>query len=824
MTIANTARPRKAGASFDVAAIKAANPIAKVIGSRIQLKTNGNELESICPFHTEKTASFTAVPAKGFAHCFGCGWHGDQIDFVMDFHGVDFAAACDILGGNRAAPASRPTLQQLPQSVDYYADLKPAPMSAAPVVAAGQSLRLWNAKRGKWQTVTPDLVHPYHGAGLIGYVLRLQISPTKKWTPQIRFAKLKDGTTGWAIWPFESPRPLYGLDRLIKRPDAPVILPEGEKCSDAADRLLPEYVSLSWPGGGKSIKRVDLSPLAGRDVTIWPDAHAEGEATAMELADLVKAAGAKSVTLLAWDKSKPDCWDIADAEHDGWSADRIRDWIKANTIAAATLDEGPLPLTRPLLEPAPFPIDVLGDVLRSAALAIHEMTRAPLAVCGQSVLAAGSLIAQAHVDVLIRPGSRPSPTSLYFVTVADSSERKTSADDLALKPIRDFEDAQRLTIEADHLAFRNRHEVWNKARSSIINAPAKRTVNAAAVEADLRALGAEPTPPPKPIVLTPEPTIEGLIKMFRDALGFAGLFSGEGGAFLGGFGMSADHRLKTAAHLSSLWDGTPIGRTRQSDELMTLYGRRLAVHLLLQPNIAEKLFSDDDLIRQGLLSRVLVAAPKPAAGTRLYQEASARAIADHGQYVAAMRRLLDLPRNHAQDRPAELTPRVLTLSTEAMRIWIAFHDSIERQLGPDGPLAPIKGFAGKLPEHAARIAAVLTFVDDPDAEGVSGEKMAAGIALAQHYQDEALRLFEAGATNGDLLLAEKVRDWIREQGGTVSLRSLYQYGPNRVRDAATARRILGILTEARWTERLEAGAVIDGKHCRDVWRLIGGQA
>ena len=68
--------------------------------------------------------------------------------------------------------------------------------------------------------------------------------------------------------------------------------------------------------------------------------------------------------------------------------------------------------------------------------------------------------------------------------------------------------------------------------------------------------------------------------------------------------------------------------------------------------------------------------------------------------------------------------------------------------------------------------------------------MAAGIALAEHYQTEALRLFESGYIDPDLKLAERVLNFIRESGGLVSLRCVYQKGPNAARDRDTALRLL----------------------------------
>ena len=71
--------------------------IADVIGSRIQLKKQGREYKAPCPFHSEKTPSFTVSAQKGFYHCFGCGAHGTALGFLMEFDRLEFPEAVEEL-------------------------------------------------------------------------------------------------------------------------------------------------------------------------------------------------------------------------------------------------------------------------------------------------------------------------------------------------------------------------------------------------------------------------------------------------------------------------------------------------------------------------------------------------------------------------------------------------------------------------------------------------------------------------------------------------------------------------------------------------------
>jgi len=71
--------------------------VVEVIGKRIQLKKAGREFKACCPFHDEKTPSFTVSPGKGFYHCFGCGAHGTAVGFLMEYEHMSFVEAIEAL-------------------------------------------------------------------------------------------------------------------------------------------------------------------------------------------------------------------------------------------------------------------------------------------------------------------------------------------------------------------------------------------------------------------------------------------------------------------------------------------------------------------------------------------------------------------------------------------------------------------------------------------------------------------------------------------------------------------------------------------------------
>ena len=85
-----------------------------------------------------------------------------------------------------------------------------------------------------------------------------------------------------------SPRPLYGLDLLANRPNAPVLLTEGEKACDAARVLLGDhFVCMTWPNGVLSIKVADFTPLYGKNLVLWPDNDDAGIKAMEQLAEML---------------------------------------------------------------------------------------------------------------------------------------------------------------------------------------------------------------------------------------------------------------------------------------------------------------------------------------------------------------------------------------------------------------------------------------------------------------------------------------------------------------------------------------------------------
>ena len=148
---------------------------------------------------------------------------------------------------------------------------------------------------------------------VIQAVLRFDhASEPKEIRPLRYYGKGRNGFSLFGMEAIDGQRPLYGLHHLATRTDAPVLAVEGEKAAEAAAELFPDHVIVTWMSGASSVPRTDLSPLAGREVAIWPDNDISGRKAGRKFAALALNAGAASVSFVDVPREFGDKWDLAD--------------------------------------------------------------------------------------------------------------------------------------------------------------------------------------------------------------------------------------------------------------------------------------------------------------------------------------------------------------------------------------------------------------------------------------------------------------------------------------------------------------------------------
>lgn len=341
---------------------RAKSDIVGTISKYVELKKNGSEFKACCPFHKEKTPSFSVVPDEQFYYCFGCGASGDAIDFVVDFEQVGFREAVSRIVGDlldaTAVPAQRQTVK---------AEEKPewVPIVPVPADVKVKPKDIFNSKRdGEWQKLTASKRWDYLDANgaLIGCISRFEKSGGgKEVIPQSFCVNTETGEMSWRWLSFAKPRPLYGLNKIAKHQNAQVMLVEGEKACDAGQQKfidagisLDQVIVISWPGGGKAVPFVDWTPLTNRVVGLLPDADQQvyvdthpkagqlvpfleqpGTVAMLDIFDRI-ADKAATVKFIVPPTGVKCGWDLADEYPEGF---QLLPFLKANAMLAEVVRE-----------------------------------------------------------------------------------------------------------------------------------------------------------------------------------------------------------------------------------------------------------------------------------------------------------------------------------------------------------------------------------------------------------------------------------------------------------------------------------------------------
>lgn len=542
-----------------------------------------------------------------------------------------------------------------------------------------------------------------------------------------------------------------------------------------------------------------LLPLA-KKIIIAADSDGAGIAAAKKAADLWTIGG-REVTI-ALPPSGMDFNDILCNE-----PKQINHIIKSSK---QYVSDPPIPLIEYKKEVSVYPIEALGETLGNAAKAIERKIQAPTEICAQSVLAVATLSVQCLAEVMLPIGQKK-PISEYFVTIAKSGERKSSCDSEALIPVSELEKELHEDYETQFASWKNQHDAWDANRKKITKIGKDSTNEDMTYELDN--LGLEPDAPKNPLLFCSDLTFEGLCKHFMNGHNGIGIFSDEGSQILSGHSMKEENRVATTGAFCNLWDAKPIKRLRVTDSTVMLEEKKATLHIMIQPSVAETLLSDERLSNQGLLSRILFSAPASKIGKRVVTKPHNSIEAEIKKYSETIKRNLRLSIESKKTKPLEFTD-------SAAAIWFDYANEVESHLGENGKYSSICNFANKLPEHSARIAAILTLIDNPNAETISDEVFCNAKNLTEYYASEALRLNEEMKVDPDIVLAHKLLDWLNNDWDApyISPPNIYQT-LNWLKCAKKAKKIISILEEHKWLTKMPKPMIVNGQKRNDVWRI-----
>jgi len=455
-----------------------------------------------------------------------------------------------------------------------------------------------------------------------------------------------------------------------------------------------------------------------------------------------------------------------------------------------------------------YPIEALGEVLGGAAKVIAAHVQAPVVMAGQSVLSAAALVTQGHANVS-RGNIGVCPTSLFFSTVAESGDRKSSGDKLALAPIRAFEEERINEFNTKKGEYEAELTAWEVERESVLRMYKRKNkvanYNKEMLENDLRQLEKiKPKPPTFPNIVFAEPTPAALWRHYQDGLPTAGLFSDEGIGFFSGHGMRDESKGLMLGELCKLWDGSPLTRTRGAmGESGVMSGRRLSAHLMIQPVVASKFLGDALINQQGFLPRFLIAYVESIAGTRfLGDKTPANDINTNQAYTRYTQRLGEILETPLpiDEKTGALKPTLYTIEGEAYNRWVSLHDEIEGLLAPEGKYHCVKAMAAKGGEMIARIATIFAFIEG--APKVEAEHISRAGQIVQWHLETMAARHSNDEADKQLHQAASMLEWLANQSGVIESVD-FKNLPSGLRSAGVARARLKLLEELGYVEVVE---------------------
>jgi len=441
----------------------------------------------------------------------------------------------------------------------------------------------------------------------------------------------------------------------------------------------------------------------------------------------------------------------------------------------------PIPFITTQPQSKPYPIDALPSIIQDAVVNYQEYGQQPISLIACSALANVSLACQSLANVA-RDELLNSPTSLFFLTVASSGERKSAIDKTFGQAIRNWELQIRENLQDKVRASKSLHQTWRALRAGLLS-QIKRATADPLLDADLlesqyvELMDNEPEIPLLPMLFFEDVTQEGLAHHLANGWPSSSLWSDEAGIVLSGHGMHSNS-TKFVALLNRLWDGKDFIAHRKTSDSFVVQHRRLTLNLMMQPLILEQLLAKNDNISRhsGFLARCLISYPESQMGDRLYKEPpkSSQALNKlNNQMRKCLNESLYLDRNGCK------YIKTIQLSKPAKRAWVKFFNEIELGLKQKPHLILIKDFASKAAENVARLAGLFHIFEGKD-QDISSESVEQATAIINWHLNEANKIMNATNHNHENHDATKLLQWlVNKSPSSVTTRHLRQFSPIR---------------------------------------------
>lgn len=517
--------------------------------------------------------------------------------------------------------------------------------------------------------------------------------------------------------------------------------------------------------GNPGLTKATEAANAIAGVVVVPDFGADRPENMTDFNDLMRLRGPDTVT--AQIQAARTQWQILE---------RSESWPEALPLVAT-------------VEAEPYPVDALPEGIRQAVEEVAAFVKAPVAMVASSALAALALAAQARIDVK-RADRLTGPVGLFFLTIADSGERKSTCDGFFSEPIREYDRTQAENAKPGLKDYAAAYAGWAAERDGILTAIKQASKSGKSPDDFKRKLSgiesSQPAPPRVPRLLHGDDTPEHLAYALARQYPSAGVLTAEAGLVFGSHGMGTDSVMRNLALLNTLWDGGTHQVGRRTSESFTVRGARLTMGLQVQEATLRSFFQRSGGLARGtgFLARFLMAWPESTQGHRPFTESPETwpALDSFHQRILAI--LNELPEI---DEAGALTPTLVSLTPEAKAAWVVFHDAIEEKLGTGGELNEVRDVASKIADNAARLAALFqSYCSNCSSSNVPVDKIEAACRIVAWHLNESRRFFGELALPPELADPARLEAWLikychQEHANHVPMRVLQQYGPGGLR-------------------------------------------
>ena len=399
----------------------------------------------------------------------------------------------------------------------------------------------------------------------------------------------------------------------------------------------------------------------------------------------------------------------------------------------------------------PFPAWLLSPKIRAAVNEATAVTQAPQALVASSALAAASLSVQAKYDVE-RLNGLVSPCSLYFITFAESGERKTTVDKMFFNSFSEFEKSISKSSHEDGCT-----------NEGALESAMKKTNEIRLIYSDT----------------TPAAFLRGLHEHSRSA----GLCEDEAGRIFN------SRLVEDLGLLNKLWNGSDI-RVDRKNESFRIHSARCTISWMVQPDVFRKFMEKKGESARGIgfLARCLVSYPPSTQGTRFLRRLPENldAVQEFGN------RTFDLLKNQVgflRPENNDTSARtILNFSAPAQIEWERIFNNIEYATRPGGEFCEARDYASKVAENIARLAGVFHSFEGYEGTTISVETLMAAADVVLWYTQEFIELFSPPDP-----LHEATRDAYELENWLIRLISsrgwyhvptnfILQHGPNKLRN------------------------------------------